>query len=133
MPLVQRMGLGEHLEKELTKAFKPTNFEEAALRLMPAAVYEKFVKPYSFKQWGIAPNQLSPDLVKRFDIHSDDDPRLTPHHRWQGIPSEGYEPWMKKMLEGINVRLGVDYLTLDNPGAASFTVFTGAIDAFFGV
>ncbi|WP_373551315.1 FAD-dependent oxidoreductase [Haliscomenobacter sp.] len=118
----------------LAKArLQATNFEEAALQLMPTKVYEKFVKNYTFKQWGVAPRQLSPDLVKRFEIHHDDDPHLTPGYRWQGIPTDGYASWMSKMLEGIKIHLGVDYL--QHPQAfepATYTVFTGAIDAYFG-
>lgn len=108
-------------------------FEAAALRMMPEVVYEKFVKPYTHKQWGIPPDRLDAALAKRFDVHHDDDPRLTPRHRWQGLPEDGYAAWMLKMLEGIEVHLGVDYLEqADALGKASFTVFTGAIDAYFG-
>lgn len=109
------------------------NFEEAALRLMPEVVYEKFVKNYTFKQWGVEPQLLSADLIKRFNVHHDNAPYLTPGYRWQGIPAEGYTPWMGKMLEGIEVQLNVDYLShRQEIPAPDYTVFTGAIDAFFG-
>lgn len=108
------------------------NFEEAALSLMPRPIYEKFVRDYSEKQWGVAAHQLSADLCKRFDVRDDDNPYLTPHHRFQGIPSAGYADWMKRMLEGIDVKLGVDYLSERHDiGARKTLIFTGPIDEFF--
>lgn len=128
---LRRHGLEHKAPKQNNFA---NSFEEAALHMMPKQVYEKFVKPYTYKQWGIPPDQLTPELAKRFEIHHDDDPRLTPRHRWQGIPENGYAGWMSKMLEGIEVHLGVDYLEQRGAdfGKASFTIFTGPIDAYFG-
>src|SRR5205823_4658282 len=68
----------------------PRNFEEAALSLMPRQVYEKFVKEYNEKQWGVPADTLSASLCKRFDVRLDDDPRLTPHAKYQGLPESGY-------------------------------------------
>jgi UDP-galactopyranose mutase len=132
---MRRIGAEQFLSSKIYTASKipASNFEEAALRLMPFEVYEKFVKNYTYKQWGVDPKQLSPDLVKRFEVHYDDDPHLTPGYRWQGIPADGYAQWMSKMLEGIELHLGVDYLQhRQSFGTAAFTVFTGPIDAFFG-
>ena len=131
---LQRLGLGAWLEQPVGNTKSPAaNFEAATLRMMPTTVYEKFVKPYTAKQWGLPPDQLAANLARRFDVHLDNDPRLTPRHRWQGIPSAGYTAWMHKMLEGIEVHLGVDYLDAERKiGPAVYTVFTGAIDAYFG-
>lgn len=132
---LRRIGAEQYLNSRIQTPSKlpATNFEEAALRLMPREVYEKFVKNYTFKQWGVNPRELSPDLVKRFEIHYDDDPHLTPGYQWQGIPANGYAQWMDKMLEGIELHLGVDYLQHQKSfEPAAFTVFTGPIDAFFG-
>ena len=51
----------------------PKNFEEASLAIMPRLIYEKFVKGYTEKQWGVPAKTLSANLVKRFDIREDDD------------------------------------------------------------
>ncbi len=45
----------------------PGNLEEAALSLMPRVIYERFVKEYNEKQWGVAATQLSAKLCLRFD------------------------------------------------------------------
>jgi UDP-galactopyranose mutase len=111
----------------------PRNFEEAALSLMPRAIYETFVKEYNEKQWGVPATQLSAELCKRFDVRQDDDPRLMPNHPYQGIPIDGYAAMMEAMLEGIRVECNTDYLSDPSVVRPSvMTVFTGPIDAYFG-
>lgn len=110
----------------------PTNFEQAALRLMPRVVYEKFVKGYTEKQWGVPAYTLSADLVKRFDVRPDHEPYLS-LHKYQGLPREGYTSFMQKMLEGIPLRLNTDYLSArDQYSAKEWLIFTGPIDEYFG-
>ena len=126
-----RRTVGDDWEPEFRGA--PANFEEAALSLMPRQIYETFVKEYNEKQWGVPARELSADLCRRFDVRLDDDPRLTPKHKHQGIPVEGYAKMMERMLAGIPLVLDFDYLadrTLFRPRV--MTVFTGPIDAFFG-
>ncbi len=111
----------------------PTNFEEVALSLMPRLVYEKFIKEYNEKQWGVPAHTLAAQLCGRFDVRHDDEPRLKPHAKYQGIPKPGYAEWTRRMLAGIPVLLNYDYLS----DPKRFTVrkclvFTGPIDEFFG-
>jgi UDP-galactopyranose mutase len=109
-----------------------TNFEQAALSLMPRKIYELFIKEYNEKQWGVPATELSADLCKRFDVRLDDEPRLMPKHTYQGIPVEGYAKMMERMLAGLPVLLQFDYLehrTLFKPRVK--TIYTGPIDAFF--
>jgi UDP-galactopyranose mutase len=113
-------------------AGEPRNFEEASLAMMPRAIYEKFVKGYSEKQWGVPATALSADLAKRFDVREDDEPRLV-RHQFQGIPENGYTAFMGELLKGIPVTVNCDYLK----HRAQFrpkqmTIFTGPIDEYFG-
>ena len=111
---------------------EPSNFEEASLAMMPRMIYEKFVRGYTRKQWGIEPRRLSASLARRFDVRQDDEPRLM-RRKHQGIPLQGYARFMEKMLEGIPVLLGRDYLKEKEAFAArKQLVFTGPIDEFFG-
>lgn len=119
--------------KDWTPGFSgvPANFEEASLASMPQAIYEKFVKGYTEKQWGVKATSLSAALARRFTVHNGDDPRLMPH-KYQGIPEGGYAAFMTKMLEGIPVELNVDYLkNRDRYESRKLTVFTGPIDEYF--
>ncbi len=110
----------------------PSNFEEASLSMMPRLVYEKFVKGYSEKQWGVPATSLSPELARRFQVHADNDPRLM-RHGYQGLPAAGYSAWMQNMLSGIPLRLNFDYLLNRSViEARRALVFTGPIDEFFG-
>src|SRR4051794_36081741 len=77
-----RKHVGENWRPEFTG--KPRNFEEAALSLMPRLVYEKFVKEYNEKQWGVPNASLAASLCGRFDVRHDDEPRLKPHCKYQG-------------------------------------------------
>lgn len=109
----------------------PSNFEEASLASMPQPIYEKFVKGYTEKQWGVKATSLSASLARRFTVHKGDDPRLMPH-KYQGIPENGYAAFMTSMLEGIPLELNIDYLkNRQRFEARKLTVFTGPIDEYF--
>lgn len=108
------------------------NFEEASLSMMPRAIYEKFVKGYSEKQWGVPATSLSASLARRFDVREDGDPRLM-RHKYQGIPSDGYAAFMVEMLRGIPTVLNFDYLANREAfEARKLLIFTGPVDEFFG-
>jgi UDP-galactopyranose mutase len=109
----------------------PQNFEEATLAIMPRLIYDKFVKGYTEKQWGAPPHQLSAALAKRFDVREDNEPRLV-RHKYQGIPAIGYAAFMQKMLAGIPVILGCDYLQHRAEfSARRMVIYTGPIDEYF--
>ncbi len=108
------------------------NFEEASLAMMPAIVYQKFVRGYTAKQWGVDPCTLAAGLAGRFDVRRDGDLRLK-SSRYQGIPRGGYGAFMTRMLEGIRVFTEVDYLMhRDEFKARTGVFFTGPIDEYFG-
>ncbi len=110
----------------------PSNFEEAALSIMPRLVYEKFIKEYNEKQWGVPSHTLSAKLCGRFDVRHDDEPRLKPNCKYQGIPVPGYAEWTRRMLQGIPVLLNYDYFQRRfDITARKWLVFTGPIDEFF--
>jgi UDP-galactopyranose mutase len=130
---------GSYIRRIVGKDWKPefsgspANFEEAALSLMPRVIYEKFVKEYNEKQWGVGVRQLSPKLCQRFDVRHDDDPRFKPTAKYQGIPEPGFAELTRRMLDGIPVMLNFDYLARQNEvEARKLLVFTGPIDSFFG-
>lgn len=114
-------------------AFKepPRNFEEASLAMMPKQIYEKFVKSYTEKQWGVAAHTLDVGLAGRFDVRLDNDPRLK-LSKYQGIPTIGYAGWMENLLHGITVIRNFDYLkNKDKIKVKKLLVFTGPIDEFY--
>ena len=111
---------------------KASNFEQASLAMMPRVVYEKFVRGYTEKQWGVPATSLSAQLAKRFDVREDDEPRLV-RHRLQGLPERGYAHLMAELLRGIPLVLNCDYLKHRSEfKSRKSIVFTGPIDEYFG-
>ena len=109
----------------------PANFEEASLAMMPRYIYEKFVKGYTEKQWGVAAESLTARLAGRFRVNSQSDPRLS-QQRYQGIPEEGYAEFMKNLVAGVPLLLNCDYLKERSVICARrLAVFTGPIDEYF--
>lgn len=111
---------------------EPTNLREQALSLVGEDIYETLIRHYTRKQWGKDPSELPAFIIKRLPLRFTYDNNYF-NDRWQGIPIGGYTRLFERMLEGLEVRLGVDYLAdrqaLD--GLARCVVFTGCIDAFF--
>lgn len=111
----------------------PKNLEEQALKLVGTDVYEKLIKGYTEKQWGRPCNELPAFIIKRLPLRFRYDNNYF-NDRYQGIPIGGYTPIIEKMLENAEVKLNTDYFEFikQNPNIAEKTVFTGAIDEFFG-
>ena len=118
---------------------EPRNLEEQALSLAGRDVYEKLVKGYTEKQWGRDCTELPAFIIRRlpmrftFDNNYFNDP-------YQGIPIGGYTALVEKILEGIPVKLGLDFkkdVTEENGlfrmGEDTFgkVLYTGLIDEFF--
>ena len=111
---------------------EPGNFEEACLAMMPRVVYEKFVRGYTEKQWGMPAAGLDASLATRFEVRTGSDRRLKTS-AYQGLPTIGYSGFMEAMLAGIDVRRSTDFLAHRSELAGQrLTVFTGPIDEFFG-
>lgn len=110
----------------------PKNLEEQALSLVGRDVYEKLVKGYTEKQWGRACKELPAFIIKRLPLRFTYDNNYF-NDRYQGIPIGGYTAIVEKMLEGIEVRLGVDYLSdkTEFDAIADKIVYTGQIDRYF--
>ena len=112
---------------------EPKNLEEQAISLVGTDIYEKLIKGYTEKQWGRPCTELPSFIIKRLPV------RLTFDNNYfnalyQGIPMGGYTKMVENMLDGIEVRLGVDYLEnkAEYDDLADKVVYTGAIDAYFG-
>ena len=109
------------------------NLEEQAISLVGTEIYEKLIKGYTEKQWGRPCTELPAFIIKRLPVRFTFDNNYF-NALFQGIPVGGYTKLVENMLEGIEVRLGVDYLEKKEEldGLARKIVYTGPIDAFFG-
>ena len=115
------------------KIDNPKNLEEQALSLIGPDIYNKLVKGYTEKQWGRKATELPSFIIKRLPV------RLTYNNNYfndsfQGIPVGGYTKWIENMLEGIEVRTGVDFLENreELSSLADKIIYSGMIDEFYG-
>ena len=112
--------------------FTPSNLEEQAISLVGTDIYEKLIKGYTEKQWGRECKDLPAFIIKRLPVRLTFDNNYF-NAKYQGIPVGGYTEMVAKMLEGIEVRLGVDYLEnkKEYDELADKIIYTGPIDAYF--
>ena len=126
--------LDEEREEGLAKlnGRAPSNLEEQAISLVGTTVYEKLIKGYTEKQWGMACTELPPSIIKRLPVRMVFDNNYF-NNKYQGIPIGGYTQIIEKMLNGIEVRLNCDFFEnkseLEN--IANKIIFTGAIDQYY--
>jgi len=124
----------EVLEKIDEQKFKgdPKNLEEQALSLVGKEVYEKLIKGYTTKQWMKDPKELPPFIIKRLPVRLTFDNNYF-FDKYQGIPENGYTELFEKLLEGIEVKLNVDYFKNKEhyDSLCKKIIYTGPIDKFF--
>ncbi|CDR30492.1 UDP-galactopyranose mutase [Acholeplasma oculi] len=111
---------------------EPKNLEEQAINLVGIDIYEKLIKGYTEKQWGRKCTELPPFIIKRLPV------RFTYNNnyfndRYQGIPIGGYTKIFNKLLDGIEVKLKVDYFSQKEyfDEMADKVLYTGPLDQFY--
>lgn len=128
---VEAVGKIDEQRQEM-KDKEPTNLEEQAISLVGRDIYEILIKGYTEKQWGRAATELPAFIIRRLPVRFTYDNNYF-SDRYQGIPIGGYTHLIEKMLDGIEVQLGIDYL-LDKDCYASLAnniIYTGPIDAYY--
>ena len=111
---------------------EPKNLEEQAMNLIGKDIYEKLVKGYTEKQWGRKATELPGFIIKRLPVRLTYDNNYF-NDTYQGIPIGGYTKLVENILEGIEVRLGVDFLKNRDEleDLADKIVYTGMIDEYY--
>lgn len=74
-----------------------------------AQLFDAFFRGYTSKQWGKAPEEIDPEVIKRVPVRDNYDTNYF-NDCWQGIPSDGYNAMFKRMLshQNISVETGRD-------------------------
>ena len=146
---IERQSRGEEIMAQLeerkdvdaTARAQAANFEDWCLELMGPILYERFIRPYTEKQWGRPARELSAQWApRRVSVRWDNDPYLFPDP-YQGWPSgpNGYTDLIDGLLDNelIELRTGVD-VTLENlddhvrEAGAAIVVLTCPLDVFAG-
>lgn len=112
---------------------EPRNLEEQALCLVGRDIYEKLIKGYTEKQWGRKCTELPAFIIKRLPVRMVFDNNYF-NDSYQGIPIGGYNKLIEGMLDGIEVKTGIDFFDDREywESVAENIVFTGKIDEFYG-
>ena len=120
----------EEQKKEITG--EPKNLEEQAISLVGVDIYQKLVKGYTEKQWGRDCKELPAFIIKRLPVRYTYDNNYF-NDRYQGIPIGGYTAIVEKLLEGSDVRTGVDFLKNrdEYEALADKIIYTGMIDEYY--
>lgn len=126
----EAMAKIEEQRKEITG--EPKNLEEQAISLVGRNIYEKLIKGYTEKQWGRDCKELPAFIIRRLPVRFTFDNNYF-NALYQGIPVGGYTKMIQNILDGIEVKLGEDYLAdkLKWNSLAKKVVYTGPIDAYF--
>jgi UDP-galactopyranose mutase len=129
-------------EVEAERRAAAANFEEWCLELMGPILYERYIRPYTEKQWGRPSRELSAQWApRRVQVRWDNDPYLfkDPFQGWPGSPN-GYTDLIEGLLDTsarIDVRTQTE-VTLENIGSwadewlADTIVLTCPLDVFCG-
>lgn len=110
----------------------PQNLEEQAISLVGKDIYETLIKEYTEKQWGRKATDLPAFIIKRLPVRFTFDNNYF-NDKYQGIPVGGYNKIIDGLLEGIEVKLNVDFFE-DREywgNVAENLVFTGKIDEYY--
>ena len=119
-------------QREAAGITEPKNLEEQAISLVGTDIYERLIKGYTEKQWGRPCSELPSFIIKRLPVRFTFDNNYF-NARYQGIPVGGYTRMVERMLDGVEVRLNVDYLQhkAELDALADRVVYTGSVDAYF--
>ncbi len=112
---------------------EPRNLEEQALTLVGKDIYEQLIKEYTEKQWGRPCSELPSFIIRRLPVRLTFDNNYF-NDTYQGIPVEGYTELVKRMLEGVEVRLNCDYFDYKEEldAIVDKVIYTGEIDRYYG-
>jgi len=115
-----------------------SNFVEKGISLVGRPLYEAFFRDYTAKQWQTDPHDLSASIVSRLPVRYTYDNRYF-NDTWEGLPTDGYTPWLERMADhpNIDVKLDVDFFDESQPLNKKATVgqipmvYTGPVDRYF--
>ncbi len=111
---------------------QPRNSEEKIVSQVGPALYEKFFRHYTRKQWHREPRDLDPSVCGRIPIRTNRDDRYL-SESFQAMPRDGYTPMFERMLRhpNIEVRLQTDYREARAAVEYDHLIYTGPLDEFF--
>lgn len=107
-------------------------FEKHVVSTVGRDIYEKLIKGYSEKQWGRNSNNLPSFIIKRLPLRFTFDNNYY-NDKYQGIPMGGYNPLIENLLNGIEVKKGINFFENRDywNSISKKIIYTGKIDEFY--
>jgi len=120
------------INSQIVNIKNPSNLEEFALSKVGKDIYDKLIRGYTIKQWGIDPKNLPVSIIKRIPLRFTYDNNYY-NDTYQGIPIGGYTKMIENIISGIDIKLEVDFLKNKDyfMSLSNKIVYTGKIDEFF--
>jgi UDP-galactopyranose mutase len=96
-------------------------------------IRKAFFEGYTAKQWGKPIEDVPAEVLARIPIRNNADDRYFTD-TYQGLPADGYTAMIARMLDGVEVQTGVDYLEDEEywNAQAREVIYTGALDQYYG-
>jgi UDP-galactopyranose mutase len=122
----------DYLQSVSLKLDSINNSEDVIVSQVGELFYNLFFKHYTYKQWGVYPSQLAPEVTRRIPVRYNDDDRYFTDP-YQGLPLEGYTKLFENMLShpNITVALNTDYKAVMDAVKFDRMIYTGPVDYFF--
>jgi UDP-galactopyranose mutase len=109
------------------------NSRDSAINRMGPELYEKLIKNYTSKQWGVNPEALEASVLQRIPVRTDYNDRYF-SDTYEGVPKYGYTRLVDSMLDhkNISILLNKDYFKIKYSIPTYDRIyFTGKIDSYF--
>ncbi len=125
-------SLKEYFDEKKIEIKEIKNSRDVVVSQVGEEIYQLFVKHYTKKQWGVYPDLLSPQVLKRIPVRFNRDTRYF-EDPWQGIPKHGYRKIFQQMTQSSNIHLllKTDYKSVIDSIEFDKLIYTGPIDYFF--
>ncbi len=125
--LLSTYGFGEKVP-----ILKLRQSDDPELRFIADFAYDKVFKNYTFKQWGLRPEDLDPHVTARVPVFLGRDSRYF-QDIYQAMPADGYTRMFQRILDNplITVSLATEWREISSAVQYEHMVFTGPIDEFF--
>ena len=83
---------------------KPGEVEAFLTEDRRRAIFDAFFRGYTSKQWGKAPEEIDPSIIKRVPVRNNYDTNYFNDY-WQGIPADGYNALFARLLDHPNIKV----------------------------
>lgn len=100
--------------------------DDAELKFLADFIYNKLFVNYTAKQWGMKPEDISPEVTGRVPVHISRDNRYF-QDKYQVVPKFGYTKIFENLLNHPNISL---MLNTDFNSVMNFSADTGALTLF---